>query len=233
MNSVPPRTHEANGFFVGLILYMLTDKARSLSSQRRKLLARSWRNLLSDRALSFQRGTIMFTIYALRDPRDLQIHYIGLTENHPVWRLVQHLQDKQDKNLVKLTWLAELKTLNTRPDVIVLQFAPDLESALFIERYWIKLGLQAGWPLTNQESQYKQVKMLAFRRVTASKEVVNHAPNDLDVRVQQWRESNPNGTQSELRKLFAEQGLTIARSSLHKVWHKCNDKLGTDITGGA
>lgn len=39
MNSVPPRTHEANGFFVGIIPYMLTDKARSLSSQRRKLLA--------------------------------------------------------------------------------------------------------------------------------------------------------------------------------------------------
>ena len=31
----------------------------------------------------------MFTIYALRDPRDLQIHYVGLTENHPVWRLAQ------------------------------------------------------------------------------------------------------------------------------------------------
>lgn len=175
----------------------------------------------------------MFTIYALRDPRDLQIHYVGLTENHPVWRLAQHLQDKQDKNQAKLSWLAELKILNARPDVVVLQFAPDLESALFAERYWIKLGLQAGWPLTNQESRYKQVKTLAFRRVTVSKEIVNHAPNDLDARVKEWRQSHPDGTQSELRKYFIEQGLTIARSSLHKAWHKCSNQLGTDVTGGA
>lgn len=32
MYLVPPRTHEANGFFVGLIAYyLLTGKARSLS----------------------------------------------------------------------------------------------------------------------------------------------------------------------------------------------------------
>ena len=175
----------------------------------------------------------MFTIYALRDPRDLQIHYVGLTENHPVWRLAQHLQDKQDKNLFKLAWLADLKALNVRPDVVALQYAPDLETALFLERYWIKVGSQAGWPLTNQESRYKQVRTLAFRRVTVSKEIVNHAPNDLDVRVKQWRESNPDGTQSELRKYFAEQGLKVARSTVHKAWHKCGAPLGTDITGGA
>lgn len=175
----------------------------------------------------------MFTIYALRDPRDLQIHYVGLTENHPVWRLAQHLQDKQDKNLVKLAWLADLKALNVRPDVVALQYAPDLETALFLERYWIKVGLQAGWPLTNQESRYKQVKNLTVRRAVNPKETVNHAPTDLDVRVKEWRLAHPEGTQAELRKHLAEVGFKVARSSVHGSWHKCGDKLGTDITGGA
>lgn len=174
----------------------------------------------------------MFTIYALRDPRDLQFHYIGMTENHPVWRLVQHLQDKQDKNLAKLAWLADLKTLNVRPDVAALQYAPDLETALFLEQYWIKVGLQAGWPLTNQERTFRRYKTPKVSVPRVARQTVQ-TPTSFDLQVEEWRIAHPNGTQSELRKHLGELGIRAARSTVHKSWHRCKDKLGTDITGGA
>ncbi len=185
----------------------------------------------------------MYTIYALRDPRDLQIHYVGLTENHPVWRLVQHLQDKKDMNREKSDWLAELKVLNARPDVTILQFASDYETALFYERYWIKAGLRAGWPLINHESKYKPKEPKIVIRVPSSSEKATRVPpprpamtqeqKDLIAEIRNWRLAHPEGTQSQVRKYLTDKGMKVVRSTVHRIWHDSGDKLGTDITGGA
>jgi hypothetical protein len=193
----------------------------------------------------------MYTIYALRDPRDLQIHYVGLTENHPVWRLVQHLQDKKDLNREKLVWFAELKIVNARPDVTVLQYAPDMETALLYEQYWIRVGLQSGWPLTNRVGKYTRREPKVLIRIAArqpnktpkpkvladSKTPTVREPTPLELEVRQWRVEHPAGTQAEIRKYLHDKGFHVVRGTIHRIWHAAQpttgDKLGTDTTNSA
>ena len=81
----------------------------------------------------------MYTIYTLRNPRNLPIHYVGITENHPVWRLAQHCHDRGD-NIAKAQWIAELRALDTRPDVVILDHASSRELALLVEQFWMGLA---------------------------------------------------------------------------------------------
>jgi hypothetical protein len=69
-------------------------------------------------------------IYALIDPRDWTVRYVGMTGD-PGVRLSQHLADKRAP-LPKREWIAELKSVNLQPLMVVLAraseaAAPDLE----------------------------------------------------------------------------------------------------------
>ena len=90
----------------------------------------------------------MWTIYALVDPRTSQIRYIGQTQNHPEMRLDGHLH-KVDENKAKQAWFEELRYLRMKPIIVVLEYAPDLEEALEVERDWIRRGRRIGWHLLN------------------------------------------------------------------------------------
>jgi hypothetical protein len=63
----------------------------------------------------------MIYIYALVDPRDLEVRYIGKT-NDPKNRLRAHIyphNSVKDKN-IKMIWTEELKALGLRPIMSVL-----------------------------------------------------------------------------------------------------------------
>ena len=84
-------------------------------------------------------------IYALVDPRDGGIYYIGKA-NDLEKRLYQHL--RRDVNRHKCRWLESLARDGLAPTVRILETVPADEWAE-AEIKWIAKGRGEGWPLTN------------------------------------------------------------------------------------
>ena len=85
-------------------------------------------------------------IYALRDPRDRAVHYIGKS-NSPKARFSQHLEDKTT-NPQRAAWIADLLAAGLQPTLDILDEV-DLKDWKQAERSWIAHGIEQGWPLTN------------------------------------------------------------------------------------
>ena len=167
----------------------------------------------------------MYYVYALIDPRDSLVHYVGLTGNVPTRRIVEHLQDRTG---VKAEWLAEMLDAAFMPTFVVLQTAADIEQATLREAWWISTGEMLGWPLTNIASSAKRilsnlraaqpsVKDALVENIKASRE---HQRSELQAVVWQWRDAHPDGTQSQMRADLESQGVRIARGYAHELWHK-------------
>lgn len=86
-------------------------------------------------------------IYALLDPRDGVVRYIGQSVD-PDSRYDQHLDLKTESNVSKRAWIAELSKAGFVPQMIVLQTVV-VDDADSVETLWIKLGQSLGWPLLN------------------------------------------------------------------------------------
>jgi len=94
-------------------------------------------------------GEPLWDVYALADPRTLDICYIGISVD-PEWRLAGHLyKSKRGQRTPKNDWMRELLSENLIPKVIVLEQGLWRERALKAERRWIVKGLEEGWPLLN------------------------------------------------------------------------------------
>jgi len=92
----------------------------------------------------------MVKIYALIDPRDNEIRYVGKTKNRLTTRLGQHIEDvvyKQERNW-RTHWIAELLRLGYRPRIELIQEVPD-EFWRQAEPYWISYYRAIGCRLTN------------------------------------------------------------------------------------
>ena len=85
-------------------------------------------------------------IYGLRDPATEEIRYIGKA-NNPKARLSNHLACN-DVNRHKNHWIASLKKIGLKPDLIILEETNTLEWEER-EKHWIKYGRDNGWRLTN------------------------------------------------------------------------------------
>lgn len=88
----------------------------------------------------------MITIYALKDPRDGVIRYVGKTKNALSKRLTAHRNEKRQTR--KCRWLAKLRRDGVEPAVVVLEEVQETtweES----ERFWIKWCRISGFDLTN------------------------------------------------------------------------------------
>lgn len=85
-------------------------------------------------------------IYALVDPRDDSIRYIGKT-NSLKSRLSQHLKDKS--NLNKYNWVQELKSLSLIPLMTTLYVCKDNDNGGEIERTIICKHIKLGAKLFN------------------------------------------------------------------------------------
>lgn len=85
-------------------------------------------------------------IYALSDPRDNQIRYIGKTDNLSR-RFKMHLTEKYKS--YKCNWIKSLLSINLKPNMLILESVPvdkDWESR---EIYWIQFYREQGCNLTN------------------------------------------------------------------------------------
>lgn len=81
------------------------------------------------------------SIYALVDPRDMTVRYIGKTCD-PCARLLEHIESPH-LNWALRAWLAELEASELIPEMAILQEVNSLEWE-FAERSWIKLGRDLG-----------------------------------------------------------------------------------------
>lgn len=84
-------------------------------------------------------------IYALIDPRDNQVRYIGQTRNLDK-RLTQHVRSPLPS---LFGWVARLLDVDLKPRIKVLCMV-NTADALRIESEWIKIGIKRGWPLLNR-----------------------------------------------------------------------------------
>ncbi|MFL5628739.1 MAG: GIY-YIG nuclease family protein [Ktedonobacteraceae bacterium] len=89
----------------------------------------------------------LFTVYALIDPRDQVIRYIGIT--HDVYqRMRQHSRCIGD-NAAKNAWIQELQEMQLMFIMQSIEQVKTLDQALERELYWIKHYLHQGVPLLN------------------------------------------------------------------------------------
>lgn len=86
----------------------------------------------------------MVTIYALIDPNDQQIRYVGKTKHCPEKRLQNHLYEKSKTH--KCNWI---KSLNGEvPELLILDIVSE-NNWIFWEQYWISQCKSWGFKLTN------------------------------------------------------------------------------------
>jgi hypothetical protein len=109
-----------------------------------------------------------YSIYALTDPRDNQVRYIGMSIN-PEQRYKEHLS-LNEYTPAKEDWLIDLLSLGMKPIMTIIDHADSKPDALVLEAYWMLHYHLAGSSLLNGEivhatSDYDKVRMVA--RLTA------------------------------------------------------------------
>jgi GIY-YIG catalytic domain len=124
-----------------------------------------------------------YFIYALVDPRDNGVRYIGITTKSVDERLTQHLNDAW-YNKEKKAWFTELKRLGLAPEMEILQVIEGGPDAQYIakerEEYWIQEYLRLGIPLLNVRGvakPYPKPKRRLFNRSSNSPPIhIVHRP---------------------------------------------------------
>jgi hypothetical protein len=89
----------------------------------------------------------MIAIYALVDPRNNKVRYIGQSVNC-YRRIVDHIGDKSAKTPVA-KWVAELRSLSLRPSMLILEEVSANELTA-CERKWILKHKSKGTELLNR-----------------------------------------------------------------------------------
>lgn len=92
-----------------------------------------------------------WAIYALLDPRNQAMRYIGVTK-HPERRWAKHNGNGQEANLRKQDWIADLKGCGLRPIMKTLEIVQGQEEARAREAAWIGACVNAGIDLLNVAS---------------------------------------------------------------------------------
>ncbi|SRR6266704_2014854 len=89
----------------------------------------------------------IYTIYALIDPRDQEIRYIGIT--YDVYARMRQHSRCEGTNTNKNAWIKELQKEQVMFVMHSLEKVKTIGKALEREQYWIKYHLQQGANLTN------------------------------------------------------------------------------------
>ncbi len=88
------------------------------------------------------------SVYALVDPRDSQVFYIGKTVHSPSSRAKSHMTD--GKNSDKVAWIADLIQHGLTPSVEILESGTYTDDELNeLEIAWIAEAREEGWPIVN------------------------------------------------------------------------------------
>ncbi len=102
----------------------------------------------------------MYSIYALIDPRDSEIRYVGQTRQAPARRLAEHCvcSGHSQANRKVHAWIAELKLAGQRPVIVVMQQVPTWGESMTQEKHWIRHFLSLGSKLLNKGDGYSHTK---------------------------------------------------------------------------
>jgi hypothetical protein len=91
---------------------------------------------------------LMYSVYALCDPRTDEIKYIGCSSKVQQ-RYQEHLSDNRT-NQSKWAWICELRDLGLSPKLAIIEENLDKKKrALIQERYWLQVYIEAGAVVTN------------------------------------------------------------------------------------
>lgn len=93
------------------------------------------------------KGSNVVTIYALLDPRDRQIRYVGKTKRTVEKRLYFHLKTRRKTK--NRSWLDSLVALDLKPETVVLEIVDGSQCWQDRERFWIKRYRDLGCNLNN------------------------------------------------------------------------------------
>ena len=147
-------------------------------------------------------------IYALTDPRDGQIRYVGQTSVALSSRLASHMRDAgcQRYQFHRVRWIRALVTNGLRPSIVRLTEVPlsMLDSA---ERFWIKTLRGWGARLTNSTDGGDGVTMTSEirHRISAAKTGVSPTARHIEklrcAAFRRWSDPAERRKQSERRKL--------------------------------
>lgn len=86
-------------------------------------------------------------IYALIDPRDNQVRYIGKA-NNPEDRYKNHYNSARDKDTHKRNWINNIRKDGLRPELLILDEVP-IDNWQYWERFYISLYKTYGFNLVN------------------------------------------------------------------------------------
>lgn len=135
--------------FERITWFIATGKLTSMRDPKdrsRKLVSlRDARHLLQEPHLLAK-----WIIYALIDPRDGAIRYIGQTKE-PQVRLRSHITGDAVINPAKTRWLKELEKMGLQPYMDVIEGVNgSLANVMERERYWIRYYTDQGFELLNR-----------------------------------------------------------------------------------
>lgn len=109
-----------------------------------------------------------YHVYALIDPRDDAVVYIGIT-NKLTNRLKQHVSGLGEGNDKKTAWIRELQSKNLLPVMCILETVASAKEAREYEEAWIQYYLAQQEPLINRllpvNPPRRQVVIKAFEQV--------------------------------------------------------------------
>src|SRR6266702_6836492 len=92
----------------------------------------------------------MYVVYALVDPRDEAVHYVGFTED-VYRRFLEHIQGS-GTNYEKNKWVFDMREANIMIQMRHLEETEDIEHARIREEYWIKHYKMLKDPLSNMKN---------------------------------------------------------------------------------
>jgi len=95
---------------------------------------------------------MIYSVYALIDPRDDSIHYIGQSRQ-PEFRLSQHIQRSYGSTYA---WIQELLQQGLQPILKIVESLEDERQAEVRENYWIRFYTEQKAPLLNKHPYKKR-----------------------------------------------------------------------------
>lgn len=189
----------------------------------------------------------IYVIYALIDPRDESVRYVGISDNMST-RFMQHLRESGSRT-AKGTWLGELRRYGLQPTVKILEEMQLEKTQRYIaeerERHWIRVFEQSGAFLTNirdtlsdsRKSSNRERGKIYDRKILANSlrglDSSKGVPTLEQLRIRAGLRVNEladlaDVSESSLRKMIRGEGMSGVL--VYKVLRVLSERLGRDIT---
>lgn len=165
-------------------------------------------------------------IYALIDPRDSAIKYIGLTTTG-FSRISAHFNAKKKENTRKVNWVLKLRSLGLCFSVKYLQYCDNIEELKTAEKHWIKFYRDLGIELLNHTDGGEDVFRPSYSQEDRKKisERTKKAMQDPAIR-EKIRQANLGNTIRKGKKYTKEQLEFVAKRNKEVSGIKLIDQYG-------